>query len=458
MSGSQLARAIFGARRLALLGALALLLAAPVAACAAGGPAPPTAVPSHVPTWAYDDGCNGGTGASARLVRAWLSFAESDCGPRDHKAARNCRSRHATFCAIVQYLDATWIYADGGVPIRGAARESWWLHQPGYHDAAHRISASNYGGGTLLNQDSAAARAWFRRYLRRHYNEYTGLLMDNEAASLSAELYHAGLRSSDEIRTNRALQAAHRRMAAALTHRNGQPFLQIDNALDPNPYLTTPFGMLDRGTGVQGLMVEDAPFAGGTIAPYYSNLLDEIASVDARPHAFLVIVSYDTSGSLQARRVQAATEWLGYAGTHLVSWAALETTNQHLAVWPEDGIVPTEPLQTMSRPRGAGCLAGRGKLCHRGGHLRLQVAPGVYRREFANCFDRKVPFGQCAAIVNTTGSPVTVRASWLHQAYSHQITMAGGDVQSGGRVELAAEPFAAGTSVVPPNDALLLSR
>ena len=37
--------------------------------------------------------------------------------------------------------------------------------------------------------------------------------------------------------TDQGLQAAHTEMAAALTHRNGTPFVQIDNSLPPNPYL-----------------------------------------------------------------------------------------------------------------------------------------------------------------------------------------------------------------------------
>src|SRR4249919_136594 len=43
------------------------------------------AVPTHVATWAYDDGCVGGKGASAGLVRAWVTYAESNCGAENPK-------------------------------------------------------------------------------------------------------------------------------------------------------------------------------------------------------------------------------------------------------------------------------------------------------------------------------------------------------------------------------------
>ena len=50
---------------------------------------------------------------------------------------------------------------------------------------------------------------------------------------------------------------------------------------------------------------------------------------------------------------------LGYAPGHTVSWSDLETNNNNLAVWPEEGIVPTQPIQSMGQPAGASCLDGR---------------------------------------------------------------------------------------------------
>jgi hypothetical protein len=111
----------------------------------------------------------------------------------------------------------------------------------------------------------------------------------------------------------------------------------------------------------------------------------------------------------------------------------------------------------MAQPRGRGCLAGTGVVCSRGGHNNVQVAPGVYRREFRSCYRRQARFGRCAAIVNTTSTPVVVKRSWLRQSYHHQITFAGGDVQSGGTIDLRGAPFGAGSTVVAPGDALLLS-
>jgi hypothetical protein len=112
----------------------------------------------------------------------------------------------------------------------------------------------------------------------------------------------------------------------------------------------------------------------------------------------------------------------------------------------------------MAAPGGSGCLAGTGQVCSTGGHNDLQVAPGVYRREFGACYDDGVAFGTCAAIVNTTGSAVTIQSSWLTGVYGHQITFTGGDVQSGGQLSLAGSPFTAGATTVPAHDATLLSH
>ena len=81
-----------------------------------------------------------------------------------------------------------------------------------------------------------------------------------------------------------------------------------------------------------------------------------------------------------------------------------------------------------------------------------------YRREFGSCAMRSVSFGPCAAVVNSTATPVVVRSAWLRQRYGHVLTLVGGDIQAGGRISLHGANFAANTTVVPAHDALLLTR
>jgi hypothetical protein len=415
-------------------------------------------MPTHIATWATDDGCNGGNGASAALVREWVTYAASRCGPNATKALSDCHANGLAYCTAVEYLDPEKVYAVGSLPIAASAQENWWLHEPGYTDSAHRIWFSAYGGGNVLNEDNPAVDDWFHNYVQTNYNSYDALLVDETVGSLSQELYPSGFDATDEIPTDAGLQASHEQMAAALTHQNGSPFVQIDNSLTPNDNLATALPMLNNPSSVVGMITEDAPEFDGTLTLYYSSLLDEMAYVDHTADDFVVLLSYDTAGSLQSRRVQAATALLGYSPGHTVSWSDLDTNSTDLAIWPEEGILPTDPLQSMTEPGGAGCLTGTGIVCSTGGHSTLEVTPGVYRRAFGTCYDQGIAFGSCAAIVNTNSDPVTIRTSWLPRRYRHEITMNGGDVQSGGTINLAGATMIAGRTTIPADDAVLLSR
>jgi hypothetical protein len=91
------------------------------------------------------------------------------------------------------------------------------------------------------------------------------------------------------------------------------------------------------------------------------------------------------------------------------------------------------------------------------GHADLQVSPGVYRREFATCYQKGVFFGFCASIVNANTVAITVQPSWLHQSYNHMVTLSGGDVLAGGNANVAGANFAAGSTQIQPGWAALLT-
>ena len=419
---------------------------------------------AHIETWAYDDCANGGSAAPAALVRSWLSYAEANCGPGgDAKALGDCHTGSTIACYVIQYLDTNWIYPNGS-PTWGsfsaAASQSWYQHAPG--SQTNKIMSTGYGGGYLIDQATGAVQSFFQGYVRSNYAAEDGLMMDDQSPSLSAQLYYSscGCSTSNEVGSDAALLAAHAAMAAAMTHPSGQHYLQVDNSLPPNPYQPQGLGTLSQSTGVQGLIAEGEPEYNGTLDPYYSTLLDQIAYVASQPSGFVVPLSYGDAGAasqLRSRRVQEATILLGYSPGRLVDWADLDQGSGNLAVWPEEGIYPTTPVQTMAAPGGSGCLAGTGVVCSTGGHNSVQVAPGVYRREFRACYDRGVAFGPCASIVNTTGSPVTISGSWLTQSYSHQVTYTGTDVQSGGAINVAGAPFTANSTTVGAQDATLLA-
>ncbi len=419
------------------------------------------APPSHVETWAVV-GCRQGSGSGSGLVRAWVSYAETNCGPGGvAKALGDCHSGGLVFCNVIQYLDTNWLYPQGSPPYGAfsqAASESWYQHVPG---SGSRVQTGAFGGGSLINQSSGAVQSFFQGYVRSHYESADGLMMDDQGPSLGSQLYSAncGCKATAEIGSDQALRGAHVSMSAAMTHASGQPFVQVDNTLPPNPYQPQGLDMLQGG--VHGLLKEGSPENNGHLDPYYSTLLDQIAYVAAQSNSFMVPLSYGQAGAAsqaQSRRVQEGTILLGYSPGHLVDWANLNGGSNDLSVWPEEGIYPTQPVQSMGAPGGSGCLAGTGNVCSTGGHNDLQVAPGVYRREFAACYDRATAIGPCATIVNTTASPVTVASSWLTQGYSHQVTFNGGDVQSGGTINHNGATFTAGSTTTGPQDSLLLTR
>jgi hypothetical protein len=419
---------------------------------------------AHTETWAYDDCGNGGASANSTLVRTWLTYAESNCGPGgDAKALTDCHAGGTVFCDVIQYLDTNWIFLNGSPPWKSfdaASSPSWFQHPPGSQTTP--LMSSSYGGGYLINQSNLSVQAFFQSYIRSSYNSDDGLMMDDQAAGLSTQLYYStcGCTTTNEIGSDAALQAAHESMSASMTHSNGQAFTQIDNALPANPYLPQGLNLLNQSTGVDGLVTEGEPEYNGRLDPYYSTLLDQIAYVANNTKSFVVPLSYDQAGSStqqQSRRVQEATILLGYSPGHLVDWADLEQGSSDLAVWPEEGIDPTNPVQSMSAPAGSGCLAGTGNVCSTGGHNDVEVAPGIYRREFRACYNQGVLFGACATLVNTTGSPVTISSAWLTQSYSHQIAFNGGDVQSGGTINLTGTVFTPNSTTVGADDASLLA-
>ncbi len=462
-------------------GAVVVLAALLLACCGAGRPRPVTAIPAHIRTWAYVDPCNGGGTARPRLVRSWVSYAEANCGVRYTRALRDCHAGTVRYCTVIQYIDPNIEWSVGGMlygRLSTAASESWWVHQAGHTDARRRIrwTDPNYGTGYLLNQSNPAVDAFLRSYVRANFGAADGLLVDDTSASLGAQLYGDGRPAypapAAELRTNAAVLAEHRLLAGFLTHRSGEPFLQIDNSWSANPFVEPAYPLYDPDVGVRGLIDEGAPWSEGTITPdglgvpnqrFYATLLDDAAWVEARsaPSTFLVLLSYERAGNMlqrRARLVQEATVLLAFSPGRIVDWADLEQGSKDLAVWPEEGVYPTAPVQSMGAPGGRACLRGNGTVCATGGHNDLQVASGVYRREFGRCFDRRLAIGGCAAIVNDSATRITVSGSWLRQRYGHELALSGGDVQSGGKLELAALPFKPGSTALAAYSAAILTR
>jgi hypothetical protein len=472
-------------RRLALL--VVLACATLCGSCSATGEHDPDpSVPAHVETWAYVDSCHGVGPGQTTLVRRWVTFAETKCATDHQLAPADCRAGSVSYCRSMSYIDPNldWSKARFGmvVPVcthtkadvSGCANEDWFVHAAGYHDRAHRLTWTSplYGSGFLLNGANPSLDRFVVGFADRALSAYDGLMVDDVDASVQEQLYGSGdpvYTSSDELRTDDAVQRAHVTLAGKLA----SSFLEVDNGLSVNPSGLPAFTLLNRPAKVVGLVAESYPEDGATntLASWYSTGLDDIAYMENTPRLsrdFIVLLGYNPSGSLVARRVEEATVMLGFEPGRIVDWADLDEDKPGLAIWPEEGLYFTEPLQTMRMPTGSDCMNGLGGPCQ-GGHADLQVAggtnaheqtggAGVYRREFRECFLDRAPIGGCAAIINDTDRSVVVSASWLTQHYGHEITFVGGDVQSRGRLNVGGAGFTAGRTVIAPDDAALLSR
>ncbi|MGO9971366.1 MAG: hypothetical protein ACLP01_00765 [Solirubrobacteraceae bacterium] len=439
-------------------------------------------VPPRIETWAYVDSCHGVGPGQTSLVRHWVTYAEDKCANPHPFAPSACHEGSTSYCTAVSYIDPNLDWSRAGlgmvVPscIRPAgsstcANESWFVHES---SAASRLTWTNsvLGHAYLLNGADPALESFVTGYTHRVLSDFNGLMVDDIGASALEQFFGDGTpiyTSSAELPTDAAVQEAHFRLAEKLA----PSFLQIDNGLNVNPNSLPAFVLLNHPSAVVGLVSESYPenSATNTLSSWYSTGLDDMAYLDNTPSLsrnFLVLLGYNTIGSLVARRVQEATVMLGFKPGKIVDWADLATWTQGLAIWPEEGLYFEQPIQTMQTPSGPRCMNGLGGPCAHG-HMDLQVAgganaheqsggAGVYRREFRRCFLGGVPIGGCAAVMNDTDRPVTISSSWLTQRYGFEMTMEGGEVQRGGRLTVEGTMFSPDVTTLGADDAALLSQ
>ena len=110
---------------------------------------------------------------------------------RRRQGAERLPFRRTAFCDVIQYLDTNWIYQNGSPPwhpFTAAARKAGTSTCRGRQPA---IVSSGYGGGYLINQTNPAVQSFFQSYVRSHYGAEDGLMMDDQSASLSSQLFYA---------------------------------------------------------------------------------------------------------------------------------------------------------------------------------------------------------------------------------------------------------------------------
>ena len=419
-----------------------------------------TAGPYHIATWAIDNWGSQGNHASAASVVQYLTY-----GYGYAKALADCHA-YANGCKAVTYVNPNHLYAPSGGcnwqpdgNAYAAASESWFVHQTGYTTSSNRVNGVktfNCGTSSIweMNPNSTGLQAWYRNYLQTNADKFDYYFIDDNSMMVVNEGWFpsgggcspwpALCHSTQEISDDAAEVRAHANFVNAMYHLNGSPmrFFYQGSSFN-NPLDVSAFSTSNRFVGLtcEGCIANSV----GSVRPnMYAKVLDSMAAVDASSGAY-VLISHGSSPAGSAaqilqRLVTTGIVWLGYSEGHTIVWPDLEDNTANLAVWPEDLIYPSAPLESMVR-----------------GATDLEVASGVYRREFASCYQGGLVIGPCATIVNATSSALTIRSAWLSQSYRHAVTLSGGDVLSGGVANIAGSSFTPNSSAVEASGAVLLT-
>lgn len=408
-------------------------------------PAPvstPLAVaPYHIATWAFDGGYGADNIAASDVARL-VSYAEGSS-----KSMRDCHSTSPASCAAIAYFDPDTMYYSTHCGMDdatiNAAPEDAFVH---YAASGNRIGNTNVnfcGGPTRTYFSNGNSTAWQQLMKARINNQdgYDAYFMDDTAAKTQSFAagglgfcpedgnLHDFCNTTAEYKTDADVVASRAALAKALTHKDGTPAKLVYNGGSIEMYNATP----DNYMGT----IRESPVVwnGVILSQYFGRTLDLMAQVN-HTTGFLNVESTGAP-NLQSRLVHSAVILLGYSEGHTVSWEKFENGPSLLSIYPEALLYPSQPLQSMNN-----------------GAVDLQVAPGVWRREFAGCFLATQHFGQCAVLLNANSQSVSINPAWLSQTYGHSVTFSGGDVLSGGQTVLNAPlptsvPGAAGVILTP---------
>ncbi len=435
-------------------------------------PTPMQNVPKHIATWAKDLYWGPGQNGSAAQLRQYVSYAQGGLG--NAKASSDCTGSNG--CSSVFYFDPNMFYdtsACGSVggDVAGIiknADETWFVHLTGYSDAAHRLHGSynqTCSGKTItipvyaMNSYSTSMQSYYRSYFHTNAAAFNFFLMDDTSGQVLSQFYGAGggfcwnvlpshwCKNTQEMPTDASVAGEHDALANSLTHPNGTGMQGFYNGLDFANQQPNDLNIMQSSNHFIGALCEDCVVNSGVFRPtMYASVLNAMAKINALPQGSFVELNHGESAlgsaaQIAQRTITTSMAWLGYREGHTIVYPDLEANTNNLAVFPENSIYPTGPLETMTS-----------------GAADIQVAPGVYRREFSTCYNAGTAIGPCAAIVNSTAGTVAVQAAWLKQTYGHVVSMSGGDIPNGGTVNLTSVRFAANSTTLAPSQGLLIVR
>lgn len=429
------------------------------------------AVPAHIETWAYDN-YNSSTGEGqgnvpAADVGSYTTYAENGVSANPTpKVLTDCHSS-GTKCSAVEYVDPNDIYVNPPSTCSAtqpdqtaydAASETWFVHQAGYTDSAHRIqggyqtSSSCPDAEYLLNQNNTAVQQWYGQLLSAAGtqgpklnpagDQYDVYMTDNTAGEIADQTYfYSGggcpsytytngyvsggtiCSTTQELPSDSAVVSEHAAFwsSPSMVHQNKTAMKFFFNSLSPSSTGMKSTALFGSSSNLLGGLCENCVVDGGSVkTTQVAQTLDAMLTAEQAKNS-LVLLSTGTAAEEGAnnddRLAALGIDWLGYSPGGVVGFEDLEDDTHNLAVWPEQQLYPTEPLTSMTT-----------------GNADLLV-PGfssMWMREFATCYNAGSYIGRCGVVVNASGATQAVQGSWFTQTYRYYMTMSSPDLVNGG--------------------------
>lgn len=456
---------------------LALAIAVPVAARA-------SSLPLHVETWAgyRYGGVDEGIKSPPSTMQRWVTYLDGGWPFNKHVCDVPGHP-----CKTVDYIDASneyfgacgWSAAVvyGGLTQEHTLAESAWLHvRPPltyatriFNNRNNHCVAATPDTGLFVNKKSTSgpgnALAYFNAFMQNKYRDgWPDYLMDDDVDVFN-DLWPTGL-AAYEYTSWVDLQNAQAAFLGGEVRPNGQPQPLFFNGCSSNPAAATAVNLIKMRPNILGCITESNVNAKSIRNGRVEYSLDNCARVTLSRNGGIFVNGPDEDGGMLARRQSTAFNMLCYVPGREVFWEEEEWGGKYVNVFPEASIYPAQPLESMQLPGrcpdatisddGQGHDGSQTAACTAHGHNDLLVGGlNVERREFGKCAKWGAPAGGCAVIWNLSDSPVSVRASWLKQRYSHEMQMIGGTIDEGGAITLTEHADPAHMSI-PPYDALFL--
>ena len=440
-----------------VISAIAIALA-PGCSGAGVSPAPPAraaasqsrapdglAAPLHVPTMAFYQGENENDDLPASFMAAnytWTEQAADGAGAAAATAfaaaggahalvytdpnARNCTSNQPGTCDDIMS------------PQLDALGESSWLHGASGNRLYARGQQRNYpldanfqaAWISSVKALFSAAQAWSP--------QQGGAVELDTMNWTTLAAYDGAWGQSVEVQSDAQVLQAQEAVAAY------SPGTSVLNGVDYDYPQNYDQLLSAVGANVSGAFNEDAfatDYGSGYMTATYpvtnawQNQEDGI--LDVLSHAKRDFVWMEGDPSPAHRLYGLASYWLTYAHRSVL-WedfcAPDKTPGGYCnSTWADAQVVPARPLQTATNLDIATLQTG-----------------GLYRREFASCYQAGQPIGGCAALVNPTASTVAVPP--LAQVYAGAIVLPTQSLWGGGAVTWTATL----PSSIGPNAAIIL--